>query len=284
MKAPGGGPNWGDPGVNDGVSVRVETPDDAPAVAELLRACFPDEAVDDLVAALRAGPTHLPELALVAEDATGRPVGSVIVTTVRLERHPAAPQPILCLSPLAVHPDARGRGVARELVEEVLRRARDRARATGEPYLVLEGNPALYRRFGFVAASRYDLLAPSERIPPPAFQAVRLATGDLPVGGRVLYSDPFWQVVTPGLPVDGPCHLDELERQCRLIEAALRTGGGDRDAGSDVLAGPVPTCPGWSVGALLDHLSTIAAPRRARARRASCSTRALSAAARRSCR
>lgn len=44
--------------------------------------------------------------------------------------------PLLCLSPLAVHPDAQGRGVARALVEAVLAVARA---GRPEPLLVLEG-------------------------------------------------------------------------------------------------------------------------------------------------
>ena len=240
--------------------IRPERVDDAAAVGALLQRCFPGEPVDRLVEALRAGSGYLPELALVAQDDAlpGGVAGFVMATTTAflepdldetnpLSENGLTPQiPLLCLSPLAVHPDAQGRGVARALVEAVLAVARA---GRPEPLLVLEGEPALYARFGFVAASSRGLRAPSERIPAAAFQAVPLA-GASP-SGRVRYDEVFWTVVTPGLPFEGITWLDELERQCRAIDTALTAAGGFGPAT------PVPACPGWTVADVLDHLAAI---------------------------
>ncbi len=115
---------------------------------------------------------------------------------------------------------------------------------------MLEGDPALYSRFGFVPADAVGLLAPSERIPTTAFQVHSLPGAGSARTGRVLYSPPFWEVVTPGLPVDGVTHLDELERQCRVLESAVV-------ADPATLTVPVTACPGWTVGDVLEHLADI---------------------------
>jgi uncharacterized protein (TIGR03083 family) len=246
-----------------GAQIRVARPEDDAAIVALLRTCFPGEPVDALVAALRAGPTWLPELALVAEDRqiAGGAMGFVMLTTVELEGTPWRPGveqfqhvDLLCLSPLAVHPAAQGRGLARALVERAVALAGQRGR---EPFLVLEGDPALYRRFGFVDAREVRLWAPSERIPPGAFQAITLPWNGSRPEGRVRYSPPFWEVVTPGLPVEGITWLDELERQCRAVELALGEAI-DAATGEQTVSGlPVAACPGWTVTDVLTHLAKI---------------------------
>ncbi len=229
--------------------IRPETVTDHAAVAALLRTGFPGERVDALVEALRAGSTYLPGLALVAEDDSI--AGFVMLTTAPLELSPWQPgaagrgrcTDVLVLSPLVTHPAAAGRGIGRELVERALALAAVRG---CEPWVVLEGDPAFYRRFGFVAGASVGLVAPSERIPRAAFQAHPVGAGDDRPVGRVLYPPPFWEVVTPGLPLEGTTWLDELECQARAIEAA----SADLDLA-------LPSCPGWAAGDLLTHLGAI---------------------------
>jgi uncharacterized protein (TIGR03083 family) len=166
--------------------------------------------------------------------------------TASLEREPGRQTGLLCLSPLAVRPDAAGRGIARALVERVVALAR--ARDT-EPYLVLEGDPALYRRFGFVPAATLGLSAPSERIPPGAFQAVTLRPDRPAPVGRVRYDEVFRSVDPPAGPGRGVAFLDELEHQCRAIEQAL--------TGAPSLRAAVVACPGWTVQDVIEHLGAI---------------------------
>ncbi len=235
--------------------IRPERPDDRGAIAALLRQAFPGEPVGALVDALRLGPGYHPELALVAVDdrVPGSVAGFVMLTPSELEGSPWQPglsSSVLTLSPLAVHPAAGGGGVARALVEQALAVARSRP----EPYVVLEGDPALYSRFGFVRATELGLVAPSERIPPGAFQAIAVHSELSGPAGRVMYPPPFWDVVTPGLPFVGVTWLDELELQARSIESAVLAHG---DGVLAALKTSVPSCPGWTVADVLRHLGTI---------------------------
>lgn len=71
------------------------------------------------------------------------------------------------------------------LVQDLLTRA-ERA---GETLVARLGDPAYYRKFGFVPAQERGVESPD-----PAwgdyFQALRLGTGDHPVG-RFAYAEPF---------------------------------------------------------------------------------------------
>jgi uncharacterized protein (TIGR03083 family) len=237
------------------IEIRPERPDDRGSIVTLLRQAFPGEPVAALVEALRSGPGHRPELALVAVDeaAPGSVLGFVMLTPSELEGSPWQPglsSSVLTLSPLAVHPAATGHGVARALVEQALAVARARP----EPYVVLEGDPALYSRFGFVPADELGLVGPSERIPKGAFQAAAVHSELSGPAGRVMYPPPFWEVVTPGLPFAGITWLDELELQARSVESAVLAHG---DGVMAALKTPVPSCPGWVVADVLRHLGTI---------------------------
>ena len=91
------------------------------------------------------------------------------------------------LAPLAVDERYRGQGIGRQLVYEGL----DSLNEFGYAAVVTLGDPALYRRFGFEPAARFDLRC---RWPDSAeaFQVHRLADDALEgVHGQVEYSDHF---------------------------------------------------------------------------------------------
>jgi putative acetyltransferase len=111
------------------VIVRPERSADFAAIRALVQAAFDSPVEPKLVDDLRGSPGYLPELALVAEDE--EPVGHVTITELE------SGTPILMLSPLAVRPDRQREGVGSALVEEGLRRARERQ----EPVVVVEGDP-----------------------------------------------------------------------------------------------------------------------------------------------
>ena len=111
------------------------------------------------------------------------------------------------LSPLSVHPDRQRQGVGRTLVSSALARAE----ASGAMGVVLEGDPAYYRRLGFEAAEPWGLLRPSARIPRPAFQWVRLPAHEPWMRGRVVYPEVFWRHDAVGLRgVRGPAKTLEV--------------------------------------------------------------------------
>ena len=164
------------------MDVRPEAPADFDAIDTVVRDAFGSEIEPKLVQDLRASDGYLPDLALVA-DADGGIVGHVMFTITDLEDGTA----ILMLSPLAVAPAHQRRGVGTALVEEGLRRCRERA----EPVVIVEGDPRYYSRFGFRRASELGLEKPSEQTPEWAFQAIALPGHDASVRGRVRYPPPF---------------------------------------------------------------------------------------------
>jgi hypothetical protein len=73
------------------------------------------------------------------------------------------------------------------------------AEARSEPAVFLEGNPAYYKRFGFVAAGEPRFIRPSVRIPEPAFQVRRLQAWPVGLRGQLVYQDAFWLTDSVGL-------------------------------------------------------------------------------------
>jgi putative acetyltransferase len=163
------------------VIVRAERAEDHEAIAAVVTAAFgsPDEA--RLVEGFRASAGYLPELALVAED--GEVLGHVMFTLAEL----ADGTKILMLSPLAVRPDRQRTGIGTALVHEGLRLSAERS----EPLVIVEGDPRIYSRFGFVAASQLGLERPYEKIPEAAFQAQALPAYVEQARGRVVYPPPL---------------------------------------------------------------------------------------------
>ena len=115
---------------------------------------FGQEAEAELVRAILADPTAAPVLSLIAE-ADGRALGHVLFSTVRFDGA-AAGTPAAILAPLAVVPDAQGKGIGSRLVEEGLGRLRE----AGIALVFVLGDPRYYRRFGFTAAAARGFAAP----------------------------------------------------------------------------------------------------------------------------
>lgn len=182
------------------VHVRPEAPGDAAAVRDVtLQAFGPgEEVVADLVDALRASSAHVPGLSFVATvprpDRTEEVVGHVLLTRSWLDS-PERLVEVLVLSPLGVVPERQRAGVGGALVRHAL----DAADAAGWPLVFLEGDPGYYPRHGFVTGRSLGFLAPSDRIPGPAFQVVPLSAYARWMRGRLVYADPFWALDCVGL-------------------------------------------------------------------------------------
>jgi putative acetyltransferase len=174
--------------------LRPEEPADAAAIRRVLVEAFArrDTAVPAevaLVEALRGGEAWLPELSMVAE-ADGRIVGYALLSRVWVE--PGA-VPALALGPVAVRPSLNGRGFGTAMVRAAL----DAATELGERLVVVLGNPAFYRRFGFVPAARFALTSPWSGLGAPwqALVLPSLSDGYEPVpAGEVIYPPPWSQV------------------------------------------------------------------------------------------
>lgn len=174
------------------VDIRPELANDVEEIASVVAAAFvlaehsapptspggpPGEV--DLLTWLRSDDGWLPDLSLVATSGD-RVVGHVVATRAHVDG-----VPVLGLGPLAVRPDRQGEGIGAMLVRELLLRAE----AAGESLVALLGDPAYYRRFGFVPARERGVESPD-----PAwgdyFQARALGSGGHPVG-QFAYADPF---------------------------------------------------------------------------------------------
>jgi putative acetyltransferase len=127
--------------------VRIEQPEDADGIRRVLEAAFGGEGEARLVAALR--PTHawLPEFSVVAVE------NALLVAFALLSRVMIGGEEALALGPVAVAPERQRQGLGTAVVRDALRRATE----SRERLVLVLGDPAYYRRFGFVPATPYGI-------------------------------------------------------------------------------------------------------------------------------
>lgn len=174
------------------VQIRPEEPGDADAVQWVIASAFPsadgtptgtvvEVGLND---ALRRDSSWIPGLSLVAVR-DGRVVGQLTASYGTLTDPAGGQRPVAGIGPVAVAPAEQGTGVGRALLTAVI----ERARGSGEPALVLLGDPAFYGRFGFRPAAAAGITPPD-----PAwgehFQALVL-TDDPTLSGAFRYAAPF---------------------------------------------------------------------------------------------
>lgn len=160
-------------------NIRPEQPRDVSAIYGVNAACFPGDDEARLVDLLRAAGNL--SVSLVAEDG-GSIVGHVAFSPVNT----AASVIGAGLGPLAVLDSHRRQRIAAELVRAGLEACRE----MGFGWCVVLGEPAYYRRFGFLAASEFGLS--DEYGGGGAFQVIELIPNSLPVSaGWVRYAPEF---------------------------------------------------------------------------------------------
>src|SRR5690606_25519873 len=143
--------------------------DEAAAIEALLDRAFGPGRLAKTSYRYREGRPAIAELCFVAREG-GVPVGSIAYWPVLIG---ARSVPALLLGPLAVEPALQGQGVGRALMRHSL----SRAVADGQRLVVLVGDPAYYRQFGFRPAGPAGLLMPGERT--ERLQVKELAPGAL---------------------------------------------------------------------------------------------------------
>lgn len=168
-------------------TVRPEQPLDLDQIHDLHRASFPGPAEAELVDAIRATASFVPDLSLVAVTADGTVLGHVLVSRVGFQ--PDDPQAerteALALAPIAVLPPHRGRGIGSTLVETAMAVADTRQ----EPFTAVVGPPSFYERFGFGPAAECAVHGPYADAG-DAF-AVRPRPGARLEPGTLVYPAPF---------------------------------------------------------------------------------------------
>ena len=170
------------------VLIRPEQPADHDRVSDVHRRAFGqhgEHVVVPLLTDLRRSLATEQGLSLVA-CMDGEVIGHVLFTRSLLDAAPRLVD-VQVLSPIAVHPDHQRRGVGAALVER------------GVPAVFLEGDPAYYRRAGFVAAGELGFRRPSLRIPGAAFQVRLLGAHEPWMTGTLVYRQTFWDHDAVGL-------------------------------------------------------------------------------------
>jgi putative acetyltransferase len=171
-------------------TIRPEQPLDLDQIHDLHREAFGRRDEAELVDAIRSGSDFIPELSLVAAAADGSVLGHVLISRIEFEEEAyAARGAVLSLAPLAVLPPHSGRGIASALTAQALAEADRR----DEPFVFVLGAPAFYHRFGFVAASDFDIVSPYSDAG-RAFQVRSRPGGPEPVAGTVFYPRMFEQL------------------------------------------------------------------------------------------
>ncbi len=160
--------------------IRTVTPADHGAIDALIAAAFRQRDEADLVDRLRRDGEVLFE-----QVATH---GNAIVGHILFSRLPIVGSDgsvvAAALAPLCVWPDCQNRGIGADLVDAGLAECRKRRL----PAIIVVGDPAYYRRFGFTAAAAWPLAAPFAG---PHFMAIELQPGALKDGGKVCYPAAF---------------------------------------------------------------------------------------------
>ncbi|MEJ3656673.1 N-acetyltransferase [Actinomycetes bacterium KLBMP 9759] len=159
---------------------RAETGADVTAIREINLAAFDTPLESELVDALRADPSWIPELSILSVDPTGTPVGYALLT-----RGHIGDTPVLCLGPCATLPSSQRMGAGSAAIRAALAAATE----MGERFVVVLGHPSYYPRFGFDRAAEHGITISIEGVG-DALMALSLDGSPLP-SGRIRYAAPF---------------------------------------------------------------------------------------------
>lgn len=169
--------------------VRLEKPEDIPAIRIVIEQAFGQAAEADLVDALRRNGKAT--ISLVAED-SGHVVGHILFSPVKLHSDQADQAELtgIGLAPLAVIPERQNQQIGSMLVEEGLRRLREE----NHRFVVVLGHAHYYPRFGFVPASRFNIKS-EYNVADEVFMAMELQEGVLQgMAGIARYQPEFNEV------------------------------------------------------------------------------------------
>ncbi|WP_232660350.1 GNAT family N-acetyltransferase [Pseudonocardia sp. TRM90224] len=161
-------------------TTRAETGADITAIHQINLAAFDTALEADLVDALRADPSWVPELSIISVDPAGTPVGYALLT-----RAHVGDTPVLALGPCAALPSSQRIGAGSAAIRAALAAATE----LGERYVVVLGHPTYYPRFGFVRAAEHGITISIDDVG-DALMALSLDGSPLP-SGRIRYAEPF---------------------------------------------------------------------------------------------
>lgn len=160
-----------------GYTLREAESGDASAIFDLHRAAFETEAEASLVRSLSEDGDIV--LSLVAESG-GAIIGSAIYSRLLMDGEDRG---VSALAPLGVLPDWQARGVGSALIVE----AHARLMKSGENLVIVLGDPAYYKRFGFSVEAARNFSTPYDG---PYLMALDLSK-NAPKSGAATYANAF---------------------------------------------------------------------------------------------
>ncbi|MFF1958899.1 GNAT family N-acetyltransferase [Streptomyces sp. NPDC058220] len=160
---------------------RAETSADIPTIRDISLAAFDTPLEADLVDALRADPSWINGLSIVATDQDGMLIGHALLTRCHIDDTPA-----LCLGPVAVWPEYQKTGAGSAAIRASLQAAKE----LGEHFVTVLGHPTYYPRFGFTRASKHGIGLRID-VPDEAMMALTLDADHPLPNGTVHYAAPF---------------------------------------------------------------------------------------------
>jgi predicted N-acetyltransferase YhbS len=139
------------------MTIRQEKTSDYDEVYELVKISFAtnsddDGTTSDYLNELRKKETFIPELSLVGVNDDGKIIGQIVLYKTDITTLDGKLTELL-LSPICVNPSYFRRGIARLLINESFRIAKE----MGYRAVFLCGDPELYRKFGFVPSYEYNI-------------------------------------------------------------------------------------------------------------------------------
>lgn len=135
--------------------IRQEQPADYNEVYELVKKSFAtstNEGEWDYLNEVRKKNTFIPELSLVSENDDGKLIGQIVLYKTEITT-PNNVYTELLLSPISVHPEFFHRGIARAMMKEAFRIAKE----IGYKAVFLCGEPSFYHKFGFKPAYEFGI-------------------------------------------------------------------------------------------------------------------------------
>jgi len=143
---------------NSDYTIRLETAEDAAELTQFTQEVFGPGMKARAAYFLRETISHEPQLSFVAEQ-DGKLIGSV-----RLTKFIWGEQTALMLGPLGVLSPYKGKGVGRDLMEASVSAAKSDVQKGGPPIIMLVGDLAYYKPFGFkiIPQNRIELPRPAD--------------------------------------------------------------------------------------------------------------------------
>ncbi len=149
--------------------IRIETEKDYRTTENLTREAFwnvyqPGCSEHYVLHKFRKLPQYIPELSLVME-LEGEIIAHIMYSNAEIKCDNGNIIPILVFGPVSVQPEHQGKGYGKELIQYSMEKAKD----MGFGAIAITGNPAYYKRFGFVSGSSinvyYEKVPRSEESP-----------------------------------------------------------------------------------------------------------------------